>query len=58
MGRPTGKKPLGRPKRRWEDNIKMGLQEVGCGCIDWIDLGQGRDRWRALVNAVMNLRVA
>ena len=58
MGRPTGKKPLGRPKRRWEDNIKMGLQEVGCGCIDWIDLGQDRDRWRALVNAVMNLWVA
>jgi len=51
------KSPLGRPRRRWEDNSKMGLQEVGCGVIDWIDLVQNRDRWRALVNVVMNLRV-
>jgi len=53
-----GKRPLGRPRRRWEDNIKMDLQEVGCGCKDWIDLVQDRDRWRALVNAVMNHRAA
>jgi hypothetical protein len=52
-----GKRPLGRPRRRWEDNIKMDLQEVGCGSMDWIGLAQDRDRWRALVNAVMNLRV-
>ena len=52
-----GKRPLGRPRRRWEDNIKMDLQEVGCGGTDWIEMAQGRDRWRALVNAVMNLRV-
>jgi hypothetical protein len=51
------KRPLGRPRRRWEDNIKMDLQEVGCGSTDWIELAQDRDRWRALVNAVMNLRV-
>ena len=57
VGKPEGKKPLGRPRRRWEDNIKMDLQEVGCGGIDWIELFQVRDRWRALVNAVMNLRV-
>jgi hypothetical protein len=50
-------RPLGRPRRRWEDNIKMDLQEVGCGGIDWIELAQERDRWWALVNAVMNLRV-
>jgi hypothetical protein len=50
-------RPLGRPRRRWEDNIKMDLQEVGCGGMDWIELAQARDRWRALVNAVMNLRV-
>ena len=48
---------LGRPRRRWEDNIKMDLQEVGCGGIDWIDMVPDRDRWRALVNAVMDLRV-
>ena len=48
---------FGRLRRRWEDNIKMDLQEVGCGDMDWIELAQGRDRWRALVNAVMNLRV-
>ena len=55
--KPEGKRPLGRPRRRWEDNIKMDLQEVGCGGIDWIELAQDRGRWRALVNAVMNLRV-
>ena len=52
-----GKRPLGRPRRRWEDNIKMNLPEVGCGGMDCIDLVQDRDRWRALVNATMNLRV-
>jgi hypothetical protein len=57
VGKPEGKRPLGRPRRRWEDNVKMDLQEVGCGGIHWIDLAQGRDRWRALVNAVMNVRV-
>ena len=57
VGKPEGKRPLGRPRRRWEDNIKMDLQEVGCGGADWIELAQDRDRWRALVNAVMNLRV-
>jgi len=57
VGKREGKRPLGRPRRRWEDNIKMDLQEVGCGGMDWIDLAQDKDRWRALVNAVMNLRV-
>ena len=57
VGKPEGKRPLGRPRRRWEDNIKMDLQAVGCGSMDWIELSQDRDRWRALVNAVMNLRV-
>jgi hypothetical protein len=57
VGKPVGKRPLRRPRHRWEDNIKMDLQEVGCGGMDWIDLAQYRDRWRALVNAVMNLRV-
>ena len=57
VGKPEGKKPLGRPRRRWEDNIKMGLQEVGCRGMDRIELAQDRDRWRAIVNAVMNLRV-
>ena len=52
-----GKRLLGRTRRRWEDNIKMDLQEVGCVGMDWIELAQDRDRWRALVNAVMNLRV-
>ena len=55
-GKPEVKSPLRRPRRRWEDNIKMDL-EVGCGGMDWIDVAQDRDRWRALVNAVMNLRV-
>ena len=55
--KPEGKRPLGRPRRRWEENIKMDLQDVGCGSMDWIELAQDRDRWRALVNAVMNLRV-
>jgi hypothetical protein len=57
VGKSEGKRPLGRPRRRWEDNIKMGLQEVGCGGMDWIELAQDRDRWRACVNTVMNLRV-
>ena len=58
VGKPEGKKPLGRSRRRWEDNIKMDLQEVGCGgCGDWMELVQDRDRWRALVSTVMNLRV-
>jgi len=52
-----GKRPLGIPRRRWEDNIKMDLQEVACGGMDWVDLARDRERWRALVNAVMNLRV-
>ena len=57
MGKLEGKGPLGRPRRRWGDNIKMALQEVGCEGTDWIHLAQDRDRWRALVNEVMNLRV-
>ena len=57
VGKPEGKRPLGRPRRRWEDNIKMDLQEVGCGDMDWMVLAQDRDRWRALVNVVMKLRV-
>jgi hypothetical protein len=57
VGKPEGKGPLERARRRWEDNIKMDLQEVGCGGMDWIELAQDRDRWRALVYAVMNLRV-
>ena len=57
MGKPEGKRPLGRPRRRREDNIKMNLQEVGRGCGDWIELAQDRDRWRALVSTVMNLWV-
>ena len=56
MGKPEGKRPLGRPRRGWED-IKMNIQEVGCGCMDWIELAQDRDRWQTLVNAVMNIRV-
>ena len=57
MGNPEGKRPLGRPRRRWEDNIKMDPPEVGCGSMDWIDVVQDRNRWRVLVNAVMNFRV-
>jgi hypothetical protein len=57
VGKPEGKRPLGRPRSKWEDNIKMDLQEVGCGGMDWMVLAQDRHRWQALVNAVMNLRV-
>ena len=57
VGKPEGKRPLERPRRRWEDNIKMDLQEVGYGGLDWIELAQDRDRWWVLVNAVTNLRV-
>ena len=57
VGKPEGKRPLGRPRRRWVDNIRMDLQEVGCGYVDWTGLTQDRDRWRTLVSAVMNLRV-
>jgi hypothetical protein len=57
VGKPEGRRPLGRPRRRWEDNIKMDLREVGWGGMDWINLAQDKDRWRAFVNAVMNLRV-
>jgi hypothetical protein len=57
VGKPEGKKPLGRPRCRWEDNIKMDLQEVGCGSMNWIEVAQDKDRWWALVNVVMNLRV-
>ena len=54
VGKPEGNIPLLRLRRRWEDNIKVNLQEVGCGCMDWIELAQDRESWRALVNAVMN----
>jgi hypothetical protein len=57
VGKPEGKRPLGRPRRRWEDNIRMDLQEVGYGGMNWVGLAQDGDRWRAIVNAVMNLRV-
>jgi hypothetical protein len=57
VGKPEGKRPLGRPRHRWENNIKAHLQEVGCGGMDWIELAQDRYRWQALVNVVMNLQV-
>ena len=57
LGGEQGRRPLGRPRLRWEDNIRMDLREVGCGCVDWMELAQDRDWWRALVSAVMNLRV-
>ena len=57
MGKPEGKRPLGRPRCRWEDNIKMALQEVGKDCGDWMELAKDRDSWRALVSTVMNFRV-
>ena len=57
VGKSEASRPLGRPRRRWVDNIRMDLQEVGCGYVDWIGLAQDRDSWRALVSAVMNLRV-
>ena len=58
MGKPEGKRPHGRPRRRWEDNIEVDLQEMGCWGMDWMELAQDRDRWRALVNVVMKLRVS
>jgi hypothetical protein len=57
VGKPEGKRPLERPRRRWEDGIKMDLGEIGSGDVEWIQLAQDRDRWRAVVNAAMNLRV-
>ena len=57
VGKPEGRTPLGRPRRRWVDNIRIVLQEVGCGYMNWVGLAQDRDRWRTLVSAVMNLRV-
>ena len=57
VGKPEGKRPLGRPRRRWEDNVKMDLQEVGGGAGAWMELDQDRERWRALVSKVMNFRV-
>ena len=57
VAKPDGRRPLGRPRRRWVDNIKMDLQEMGCGYMDWIGLAQNRDRWRTLVSAIMNRRV-
>ena len=56
-GKPTGKRPLGRPRRRWEDNIRMDLEEIGINARNWVDPAQDRNYWRALVNAVLNLRV-
>jgi hypothetical protein len=58
VGKPEGKRPLGKPWRRWEDNIRMDLRGIGWGGIDWIDLAQGKDQWGALVNTVMKLRVS
>ena len=57
LGKPEGRRPMGRPRRRWVDNIRMDLQEVECGYMDWIGLDQDRDGWRTLVSSVMNLRV-
>ena len=57
VGKPEGKRPLGRPRRRWEDNTKMDLEEMGRGCRDWMELAQDTDRWRSLVSRVMNFRV-
>jgi hypothetical protein len=57
VGKPEGKRPLERSRRRWEDNNKMDLQKVGCGVMDWIELAQDRDKWRAILNVVMNFRV-
>ena len=57
VGKPEGKRPLGRPRRRWDDNIKMDLEEVGRSCRDWMELAQDRDRWRAVVSTVMNFGV-
>ena len=57
VGKPEGKRPLGRPRHRWGDNIKMDLQEMGCEGMDWTDVAQDRDKWQALVNAVINLQV-
>ena len=57
VGKPQGRRPMGRPRRRWEDNIRMHLRQVGCGCVDWMELAQDRNRWRALLSAVMNPRV-
>ena len=57
VGKPEGKRPMRRPRRRWVDNIRLDLQEVGCGNMDWIEQALDRDRWRTLVSAVMNLRV-
>jgi hypothetical protein len=57
VGKPEGRRPVGRPRLKWEDNIRKDLREVGCGYVDWIGLPQDRDKWRALVSVVMNLRV-
>jgi hypothetical protein len=57
VGKPEGRSPFGRPRHRWEDEIKRDIQKAACGCMDWIELAQDRDRWRALVTAVMSLRV-
>ena len=57
VGKPEGKRPLGRPRRRWEDNIKMDLEAVGRGCMDWMELAKDRDRWRVLVSTVMSFRI-
>jgi hypothetical protein len=57
VGKPERRRHLGRPRRRWEDNIRMDLREVACGCVDWMELAQDTDKWRVLVSAVMNLRV-